>query len=183
MPWSVALPQTLFTSPVLSVLTPITAGSLIGYLVNTRQGTKQTYRSLRKPPFYPPPWLFAPVWTILYGMMGYAAHHATTTGFSVSSSLATRELTASSQMLYVSQLVLNYLWMPLFFGMRKPRWALADILLLGVKVDTLMGMWWQTDRTAFWLLAPYAAWLGYATYLNAAIGVVNNWTIRSDKNE
>ncbi|KAL4895906.1 TspO/MBR-related protein [Aspergillus ambiguus] len=183
MPWSAALPQTLFTSPVLSVAAPITAGSLVGYLVNRGRGTKETYKSLRKPPYYPPSWLFAPVWTVLYGMMGFAAHHATITGFSTTASLTLRELTASSQTLYVSQLALNYLWMPLFFGMGKPSWALADILMLGVNVGALLRTWWKTDCTAFWLMMPYAAWLGYATYLNAAIGVVNNWTLREDKRE
>ncbi|KAF9884132.1 hypothetical protein FE257_002253 [Aspergillus nanangensis] len=182
MPWSVALPQELFASPILSVLTPITTGSLVGYLVN-RRGTKKTYKSLKQPPFYPPAWLFAPAWTMLYGMMGYAAHHATMTGLAASSSPIVRDITITSQALYTSQLVLNFLWMPLFFGLRRPGWALGDILLLGANVGVLLRSWWKTDRTAFWLMVPYGLWLGYATYLNASIGVLNRWTIGENEKE
>ncbi|KAI9927039.1 hypothetical protein ASPWEDRAFT_46504 [Aspergillus wentii DTO 134E9] len=175
MPWSLAIPQPVFASPILSVGLPITTGSLVGYLVN-RRGTKDKYYALRQPPLYPPPWLFAPVWTTLYGMMGYAAHHAFTTA-----SPAVDDLTTTGQTLYTTQLVLNNIWMPLFFGMRRPALALADILLLGGNVAALMGVWWKTDKTAFWLMAPYAAWLGYATYLNASLGVLNDWTIGKKK--
>jgi tryptophan-rich sensory protein len=71
--------------------------------------TKNTYRQLRQPPFNPPGSLFAPVWTVSYGMMGYAAHHATMTA-SRSFSLAVRYANDSAQTLYTAQLVLNNLW-------------------------------------------------------------------------
>ena len=108
--------------------------------------------------------------------MGYAAHHATTTGLS-SASPITRDLTASSQALYSTQLVFNWLWMPLFFGLRRPDLALVDILLLGGNVAGLMRQWWQIDPRAFWMLVPYAGWLGYATYLNVGVGWLNGWRI------
>lgn len=103
-------------------------------------------------------------------MMGYAAHHITL------AATDPHDL-ANSQILYTSQLVLNYLWMPLFFGLRRPALALADIVLLGGNVAALMTLWWKVDRLAFWLMVPYAGWLGFATYLNASLGFLNGWDV------
>lgn len=71
--------------------------------------------------------------------------------------------------------------MPLFFMFRKPAWALADLLLLSGNVAALMHIWWKHDRVAFWLMTPYAAWLGVATYLNAGVGILNNWVIGGER--
>ncbi|KAL3478276.1 TspO/MBR-related protein [Aspergillus californicus] len=171
MPWSFALPQAIFASPLLSTFTPIATGSTIGYLVN-RHGTKPKYRNLKQPPLAPPSWLFPPVWTTLYGLIGYAAHHASTR------SLHAENVTNHN--LYTTQLVLNHLWMPLFFGLRKPGLAAADILLLGGNVAALMRNYWDCDPLAFWMFVPYAAWLGYATYLNIGVGVLNGWTVPAE---
>ncbi|PYH99607.1 benzodiazepine receptor family protein [Aspergillus ellipticus CBS 707.79] len=185
MPWSAALPQAVFTNPLVSVVTPITTGCLVGYQTNRQGRTKQVYSSLKKPPLYPPPWLFAPAWTLLYGLMGFAIHHATVSGTiaTYDNSTILQDWAAHSQFLYVSQLALNHLWMPLFFGLRRPALALADIVLLGGNVALLMHTWWKHDRVAFWMMTPYAAWLGFATYLNAGVGVLNNWTIGGPKKE
>ncbi|PLB33853.1 TspO/MBR family protein [Aspergillus candidus] len=166
MPWSTSLPQGILSSPLLSIGTPTASGLLVGYLVNRGGRTKGIYHSLKQPPYHPPAWLFPPVWSLLYTSMGYAAYHANVTTFD-----------DSWQPLYGAQLALNYLWMPLFFGLRKPAWALADLTLLGGTVTSLMSGWWETDRTAFWFMVPYAAWLGYAAYLNVGVGVLNKWRI------
>ncbi|KAL4881831.1 TspO/MBR-related protein [Aspergillus karnatakaensis] len=186
MPWSFALPHAIFESPLLSTLTPIATGSTIGYLVN-RRGTKPTYRSLRQPPFSPPAWLFAPAWTLLYGLMGYAVHHATASTSSLTSLSDSgigftglgRDLTRT-QTLYTVQLALNHLWMPLFFGLGKPGLAAVDILLLGGTVGALMKEFWESDRLAFWFFVPYAGWLGFATYLNFGVGFLNGWRVKKD---
>lgn len=144
--------------------------------ISTELGhTKELYRRLRQPPLRPPAWVFGPVWTILYGMMGYAAHHATTSVTVLTPGTAV----ASSQALYTAQLVLNLLWMPLFFGVRKPGWALADIVALGGTLGRLMATWWNIDRTAFWMMLPYAGWLCFATYLNVSVGWLNKWDFDS----
>lgn len=110
--------------------------------------------------------------------MGYAAHHATTTGLSASIfSPEIRDLTKTSQTLYTAQLVFNYLWMPLFFGLRRPDLALADLVAIGGNVAGLLHLWWQIDRIAFWMLVPYASWVGFAMYLNIGVGWLNNWRI------
>ncbi|KAL3458360.1 TspO/MBR-related protein [Aspergillus heterothallicus] len=186
MPWSLALPSAIFASPLLSTFTPIATGCTVGYLVN-RHGTKPVYASLAQPPLAPPAWLFAPAWTILYGLMGYAAYHATET-LSSSPSSTFASSTASStlstiQTLYTAQLLLNHAWMPLFFGLRRPALAAVDMGLLIGAVGALMRVLWGSDRTAFWLLGPYAGWLGYAAYLNVGVGVLNGWRVDGDNGE
>jgi benzodiazapine receptor len=151
-------------------------------------GTKPTYNTLKQPPLAPPAWLFPPVWTLLYGVMGYAAHHATTSSLAlVSPSLSGISLGSGvgsdllkTQTLYTVQLLLNHLWMPLFFGLGKPGLAAVDILCLGGTVAALMRECWDSDRTAFWLFVPYAGWLGFATYLNFGFGVLNGWRVKKE---
>lgn len=108
--------------------------------------------------------------------MGYASYRATIAGlYSPSSSV--RHLAHLSQSLYTVQLAANLAWMPLFFGFRKPFAALMDIVLL---TGMVLGLTWNyshIDTVAAWLLVPYAAWLGYATYLNYGTGYLNQWDI------
>ncbi|KAJ5593076.1 hypothetical protein N7537_009980 [Penicillium hordei] len=179
MPWSFALPHVLLTNPYLAVATPITAGTTVALLTNRKQN-RETYKQLKQPPYSPPGWLFAPAWILLYGLMGYASHHATTTA-SRSFSLAVRDANSTAQTLYTMQLALNFLWMPLFFRLGRPAVALGDLALLAGNVGALMVNWWTADRTAFWCLVPYAAWLGYAAYLNAGCGILNGWTVLTEK--
>ncbi|KAJ5151300.1 TspO/MBR-related protein [Penicillium canariense] len=175
MPWSFVLPQAITTSPLLAVATPITIGTASALLTN-RKKTNETYGQLRQPPLHPPAWLFGPAWTLLYGLMGYASHHATVTA-SQSLSHAVHAANRSAQTLYTTQLALNFLWMPLFFGLGRPAAALGDMTLLMGNVTLLLANWWDADRTAFWLMTPYYVWLGYAAYLNAGVGWLNGWTL------
>lgn len=144
--------------------------------------TKETYHKLHQPPFSPPAWLFGPAWTLLYGLMGYASHHATSLA-SQSLLPAVHEANRAAQTLYTTQLGLNFIWMPLFFGLGRPATALGDMVLLIGNVSLLMANWWDGDRTAFWLMAPYLGWLGYATYLNAGVGYLNGWTLYGKERE
>jgi benzodiazapine receptor len=117
---------------------------------------------------------------MLYGAMGYASYRATVSGLS-SPSPSVRDLTRTSQGLYTLQLGANLVWMPLFFVFRKPAIALADIVLLSGMVLGLTNTYRQLDGMAAWLLAPYSAWLGYATYLNFMTGHLNEWDISDEK--
>ena len=82
--------------------------------------------------------------------------------------------------LYTIQLALNMIWMPLFFGMRRPVEATVDIVaLLGVN-GYLAWLWGtQVDKMSGWLLVPYLGWLSFATYLSAGTGYLNNWDLRT----
>lgn len=106
--------------------------------------------------------------------MGYAAHRAWTAG--ISSPLpSTLQKTRHGATLYTIQLGLNLLWMPLFFGFKRPVLAMVDILALGGTIGYMTYLWGQVDETAGWLLAPYLGWVGFATYLCAGAGYLNDW--------
>lgn len=128
---------------------------------STRGGLSRWYEKLNKPPFQPPAWLFAPVWTVLYGLIA-------TSGWRIyrrpSSPRRRRALG-----LWAAQLGLNGLWSWLFFGKQRPRTALADCaLLLGTAVAYLPAAH-GVDKTAARLFVPYVGWLSFATLLNEEI--------------
>ena len=82
--------------------------------------------------------------------------------------------------LYTIQLGLNLIWMPLFFGLKRPIEATIDAFALTGTVGYLIYIWGQVDEVAGWALAPYLGWLCFASYLSAGTGYLNNWDF-SDK--
>lgn len=139
--------------------------------------TKETYLSLRQPPFSPPTWLFGPAWTLLYGSMGYAAYRAWTTGTSPLNATAMIQTTRHAATVYSAQLVLNFIWTPLFFGIKAPVAALIDITALIAANVYLTNLWSEIDPVSAYLQLPYLAWLGFATYLCAGVGYLNGWDL------
>lgn len=121
------------------------------------------YPFLNKPAWNPPNWLFAPVWTALYVIMGIAIWRAWRTG------PAARPLLRG----YFVQLVLNALWSVLFFGLKSPGWALVDIGALWLLLAWLQAGLWRTDRAAGVLWVPYLLWVSFASALNLAIVRLN----------
>ena len=87
--------------------------------------------------------------------------------------------------LYSTSLALNYIWSPMFFTWNVPRVALVDIVLLAGSVMGAARCFFKVDEVAGWLLVPYMAWLGYATYLCAGTGYLNDWdvSLRKSKKE
>lgn len=149
--------------------------------------TQKTYLAIAQPPLRPPPQVFGPVWTALYGLMGYAAHRAVTTGLSpppagpsVSAAAAFASVHAArhAAMVYSLQLGLNFAWMPLFFGAKRPALALADMVVLLAANGYLAYRFFALDRVAGWCYVPYVAWLAFATYLNVGVGYLNDWNIK-----
>ncbi|KAF2751018.1 hypothetical protein M011DRAFT_464810 [Sporormia fimetaria CBS 119925] len=112
--------------------------------------------------------------------MGYTAYRAWTSG-QQSLDLDKYKLAKQGATLYTIQLGLNLIWMPLFFGLRRPIEATADIVALTGITGYLAYIWGQVDPTCGWLLAPYLAWLSFATYLSAGCGVLNNWDFNRKK--
>jgi benzodiazapine receptor len=96
--------------------------------------------------------------------MGYTAYRAWTVG-ATSANPATVALAKQGATLYSIQLALNLIWTTLYFSMGRPITATADILALGGTVSYLAYIWGQVDPVCGWLLAPYLAWLSFATYL------------------
>jgi len=125
------------------------------------------YATISKPGFTPPSWVFGPVWTLLYALMGTAAF------------LVWRERDADPRMTrfalgaFLVQLMLNGFWSPAFFGLQSPLLGLLVIVpLLGVLLVTTR-LFARVSRPAAALLVPYVAWVTYATVLNAAIWTLN----------
>jgi benzodiazapine receptor len=121
------------------------------------------YAGLAKPWFTPPNAVFGPAWTILYVMMAVAAWR-----IGMGSAMRTRAV-----VLFVAQLALNAIWSPVFFGMEAPKLGFAVIVALLIALAATLIAFWRIDRLAGLLLAPYLAWICYATALNAAIVALN----------
>jgi len=123
------------------------------------------YAGIAKPSWNPPSWVFGPVWTTLYIMIGVSAWRVWRVGGFRRDRLALGVLAA--------QWVLNFAWSGLFFGMKSPGAALVEIVALLALICVLIARFARIDRTAAVLLAPYAAWVGFATALNAALWWLN----------
>lgn len=124
------------------------------------------FASLERPPGNPPNWVFGPVWTLLYGMIGAAwalIWHLGNENPGRTSALAW----------FAVQLALNLVWTPIFFGGHQIAAALAVILALLVAIGVTINRFRRLDRLAAVLLAPYFCWVAYATYLNAGYLVLN----------
>jgi tryptophan-rich sensory protein len=120
---------------------------------------------LRKGKAQPPARVFAPVWLVLYGTIAFSA-------WRVWRARASPERTRALRW-WAAQLGLNAAWTPLFFGLRRPVTALADIGLLDAAAGSYAAAAAKVDRVAAIAVLPYLGWLGFATYLNGAIVVKN----------
>lgn len=123
------------------------------------------YASLAKPAWNPPSAVFAPVWTLLYAMMGVAA-------WLVWKQVGFREA-ALPLSLFLVQLVLNALWSYLFFGLHRPDLALLDIVTLWVAILVVLVLFWRVAVPAGILLLPYLCWVGFASFLNFTLWRLN----------
>lgn len=124
----------------------------------TVANVKGWYATLIRPPGTPPAWIFGPVWTVLYLMIGTAAWRI----WRRPSAGQRRAL-----ILWGWQLLANALWTPAFFGLHSPALAMAVILVLLGLIGRTIAAFSAQDRLAAGLLLPYATWTCYATYLNA----------------
>ncbi len=133
-------------------------GLLIGY--NNIPG--EWYQALAKPAFNPPNWIFAPVWSILYVIIGI-----------VGARLFLWHRHTAAMRLWVAQMLFNFLWSPLFFGMQDVSSALIVIVALLVAVAGVIVASWNRDRISALLFLPYLAWVAFATVLNGSIFLMN----------
>jgi benzodiazapine receptor len=124
------------------------------------------YATLEKPVLNPPGWVFGPVWTMLYALMGIAAFLVYQKGWK-------RSDVKQALAFFSAQLFLNAIWSIFFFGLHRPGLALIDIVLLWIMIAITIFQFQRISRSAAWLLMPYLAWVSFATYLNAAIYSLN----------
>jgi tryptophan-rich sensory protein len=124
------------------------------------------YAGLLKPSWNPPPWVFAPVWSVLYVLMAVAAWLVWREGGWAKQGSALR--------LFLLQWFLNALWTPLFFGLHWKGLALVEILLLWLAVALTLRTFWSVKKVAGILLIPYLAWVSVAAALNLALWRLNS---------
>jgi benzodiazapine receptor len=124
------------------------------------------YAGLAKPSFNPPSWVFAPVWTILYAMMGLAAWLVYEKGFN-------RPEVRKALAVFGLQLVLNTIWSIVFFGAHQIFAAVVVILLLWVAILWTILLFRRISRPAAYLLVPYILWVSFATVLTVSLYVLN----------
>ncbi len=134
--------------------------------VFTSGSLKDWYAGLEKPPGVPPNWLFGPVWTVLYAMMGISL--ARVWHFVPTGPAKTRALVR-----FAIQMILNLTWTPVFFGAHLLAPALAVIVFLWIMILLTIFAFKPLDRIAAMLLVPYLVWVSYATYLNAGYLALN----------
>ena len=127
--------------------------------------TGDWYAMLSKPTWNPPSWVFGPVWTLLYFMMGVSAWLVWKEG---GFAQQRRPLT-----LFLVQLVLNAIWTPLFFGAHELGIAFAEILLLWLAILATILAFRRVSTAAAWLLVPYLLWVSFASALNATLWWMN----------
>lgn len=143
---------------------PLIVGAIGG--LATSSSLSDWYPNLTKPAWTPPNWVFAPVWTILYLMMGIAVWRVWGLG-------PEHRPVRTALVLFGIQLGLNLGWSLLFFGRQAPLLGLIDIVVLDTVLLITMIAFLRIDRIAGYLLAPYLLWSWFATALNAAIWWMN----------
>jgi len=136
----------------------------------TATSVKTWYVTLIKPPLTPPNWVFAPVWTLLFFLMGLAAWLVWRRGGGIGKSGAALPI-------FFAQLGLNFGWSIAFFGMRNPAIAMIEIFVLLAAVIATVLRFSRIEKLAGLLLLPYLAWTAFATYLTVAIWWLNRAVI------
>ncbi|MBI2278612.1 MAG: tryptophan-rich sensory protein [Candidatus Brennerbacteria bacterium] len=152
----------------IALVVAVGASLLAGAIgsIFTASSVSLWYPTLMKPALNPPSWVFGPVWTVLYVLMGIAAFLVWRQGWE-------RRDVKDALKIFALQLVLNALWSVLFFGLQSPLLALVGIVLLWGAILWVISAFARISRPAAWLLVLYLAWVTFATYLNAAIWLLN----------
>lgn len=153
---------------LISLALPQLAG-LIGSLF-TSSVIPTWYATLNRPSLSPPNWIFGPVWTTLFVLMGIAFYLVWTKWAVLPWTKRQKRLAV---VLFGAQLVLNTLWSIIFFGLQSPGGALIEIVFLWLAIAATIITFAKISRPAAWLLVPYIAWVSFASYLNYAIWSLN----------
>ncbi|MCL5125531.1 MAG: tryptophan-rich sensory protein [Deltaproteobacteria bacterium] len=124
------------------------------------------YPTLVKPAFSPPNWVFAPVWTLLYAMMGIAAYLIYRKGMG-------KTAVRFALLVFALQLLINLKWSLIFFGLHSISGALLAILVLWALIALTIYKFYKIDKQAAYWMIPYLAWVSFAALLNAALWLLN----------
>jgi len=137
-----------------------------GFLSSLLAGDFEVYEDLIRPPFSPPPIVFPIVWTILYILIGASA------------ALLLKSMCQSADkdratLLFVTMLLFNFLWSPLFFGLGSYYAALVDLVIITVLTIAMYRYYRKCFVPGFYVMLLYTAWLFYAFYLNLGTALLN----------
>jgi len=148
-------------SNILKLIAAVLSCQAAGFLgsLATTPSIGGWYKSLVKPSFNPPNWVFGPVWTTLYLLMGIALFLVWRLGFKA-------EGVQAALIVFLIQLALNTLWSILFFGLHQPLPAFIEIIVLWAFILWTMIKFFGLSRPAGWLLVPYLLWVSFASVLN-----------------
>lgn len=141
---------------------------LVGIIgsIFTSNAISEWYVYLNKPSFSPPNWLFGPVWTTLYFLMGVSFYLIFIKGWH-------KKNIQQACYLFITQLALNFIWTPVFFGLRSPFLGFIVIIALWLAIIMTMKKFYSISKPAFYLLIPYLLWVSFASVLNGMIWWLN----------
>ncbi|MEO5892463.1 MAG: TspO/MBR family protein [Ferruginibacter sp.] len=149
---------------ITSLAVPLLVGVFAGLFTST--GVNGWYAAAVKPSFNPPNWVFAPVWTVLYIMMGLAC-------WLVWKAQAQKEVKRTALILFAVQLAFNFAWSFIFFYAKQPGWALVEITAMWIMIMLTIVWFGKISPGAAWLLVPYIWWVSFAAVLNFYIWKLN----------
>jgi tryptophan-rich sensory protein len=149
---------------VISIVLPLAVGGVAGLF--TRPEISGWYQKINKPAWQPPNWVFGPVWTVLYFLMGVAF-------YLVWKSPAPVKQKRMAMTLWIIQLVFNFFWSFIFFKKHQIDWALAEILILWFFILLTILYFGRISKVAAWLMVPYISWVTFASLLTYTIHELN----------
>jgi tryptophan-rich sensory protein len=149
---------------LVSIILPLSLGAIAGMF--TAQSVTEWYATLNKPSFNPPDWIFGPVWTTLYILMGISLFLIWKQDVSKERNLAI--------LIFLLQLLLNFVWSFIFFYFNLIGIALVEIILLWISIVVMLVMFYKIRPLASYINIPYFLWVTFAAVLNAGYYFLNS---------
>ena len=155
--------KTLTLKFLVSIILPLSLGAIAGMF--TSQSVPEWYATLNRPSFNPPNWIFGPVWTTLYILMGISF-------FLIWKQEASKERNRAI-LFFMLQLLLNFAWSFIFFYFNMIGLALVEIILLWISIVLMLVVFYKIKPIASYINIPYLLWVTFATVLNASYYILN----------
>lgn len=156
----------------ISIAIPLIAAA-VGSIF-TSESVSTWYQTIEKPSFSPPNWLFGPVWTTLYILMGISLFLVWRAPSTTSFPEDRRSIKIAAFTAFGIQLILNVLWSFFFFGLRSPQLAFAEIMILLISIAVTIVIFSKISKLAAVLMLSYAGWVTFASFLNLQIWLLNS---------
>ena len=155
--------KTLTLKFLISILLPLSLGAIAGMF--TSQSVPEWYATLNRPSFNPPNWIFGPVWTTLYILMGIS--------FFLIWKQEASKVRNRAILIFLLQLLLNFAWSFIFFYFNMIGLALVEIILLWISIVMMLVVFYKIKPIASYINIPYLLWVTFATVLNASYYILN----------